>query len=383
MSRHIKRHYISYKVLRPIVYLATKILLNYKCRPAPDIKGPCLILANHTMDWDPILVSCSFKKPINFLASEHTMRMGFLSKIINGLFAPIRRVKGSTDANAALSLVSMIRKGVSVCLFPEGTRSFDGKTDGLHPTTARLVKLCNCTVITYRIKGGYLSSPRWGNDLRRGKINGEVVNVYSADDVKEMPSEQLLSCIRNDIYVNVYDDQKKAPYKFKSNKAAEGIERVLYACPYCNKIGSIISKGRYISCDCGARFRYNDYGFIEGAQEPFNTILGWNEWQASFITDEFNKGSLCISDDDQKLYKLEKDHSLSLVDQGKLSVFNNMLMFNDLKFPLDKIQMDIIRKQDIVFSFDGINYEIHSDKARSALKYYTAFNVAKKSMALK
>ena len=103
----------------------------------------------------------------------------------------------------------MVRKGVSVCLFPEGTRSFDGRTDKLHPTTGRLIKLCNSTVVTYRLEGGYLSSPRWGHGLRRGRIRGEVVNVYSADEIKNMSAEELVERVNADIYENAFERQKK------------------------------------------------------------------------------------------------------------------------------------------------------------------------------
>jgi len=44
-------------------------------------------------------------------------------------------------------------------------------------------------------------------------------------------------------------------------------------------------------------------------------------------------------------------------------------VFGEKHFPFDKIKMSTIRKQDIVFNFEGINYEIHSNSPRSALKY--------------
>ena len=377
MKRNIKKHFIAYRLLRPIIHICARILLNFKCKPAPEIKEPCIILANHTMDWDPLLVACSFKKPINFLASEHAMRMGFLSFILKTFFSPIERVKGSTDAAAAMSLVSMIRNGVSVCMFPEGNRSFDGKTDKLHPTTSRLAKLCNCTIVTYKIKGGYLTTPRWGCGLRRGKVTGEVVNVYTADDVKKMSTEELSSHISEDISENIYETQHTVQQKYSGRNLAEGIERVLYICPKCHKIGTIKGIGNYGKCECGLSFRYNVFGILEGMEEPFNTICGWNEWQKSFLKDLLAKDAVNIYDEDQKLYTLEKDHTLKLVDSGRLSISNTELLFNDKKFPLDKIQLSVIRKQDIVFSYEGVNYEIHSGHARSALKYLTMSDIVK------
>ena len=369
MQRKLKKHFIAYRLLRPIVYLVAKIVLNYKCKTAPDIKEPCLILSNHTMDWDPLLVACSFKNPINFLASEHAMRLGFLSNIIKTFFAPIQRVKGSTDANAALSLVSMVRKGVSVCLFPEGTRSFDGRTDKLHPTTGRLIKLCNSTVVTYRLEGGYLSSPRWGHGLRRGRIRGEVVNVYSADEIKNMSAGELVERVNADIYENAFERQKRQPCKYIGKAPAVGIERVLYVCPKCHKIGTIKSKGDMLFCSCGLEATYNKYGFLEGNDLHYSTIDKWNEWQTQYMAELVDSDSVFVKDDHQELFTLDKDHSLTLIDTGCLSTDGKELVFEERHFPFDKIKMSTIRKQDIVFNFEGVNYEIHSNTPRSALKY--------------
>ena len=369
MQGQLKKHFIAYKILRPLVYFVAKVVLNYKCTPAPYIEEPCLILANHTMDWDPLLVACSFRKPINFLASEHAMRMGFLSKIISTFFAPIQRVKGSTDANAALSLVSMVRKGVSVCLFPEGTRSFNGKTDKLHPTTARLIKLCNSTVVTYRIEGGYLSSPRWGHGLRRGRVRGQVVKVYSATEIKNMSADELVSCVNNDLAENAFDRQIKSPCKYKGKNTAEGIERVLYICPFCHKIGTVKSEKDKIICSCGLKIKYNEYGFFEGDDFPFKSVDKWNEWQIEYMSELVDNDNVYIKDEDQELYILNNEHSLTLIGVDSLSTDGKNLIFGDNKYPFDKIKMSTIRKQDIVFSYEGVNYEIHSHKIRSALKY--------------
>ena len=48
--------------------------------------GPCLIIANHVTNWDPLLLAISFPNtPIRFVASEHIFRHGILSKLLNAL----------------------------------------------------------------------------------------------------------------------------------------------------------------------------------------------------------------------------------------------------------------------------------------------------------
>jgi hypothetical protein len=53
-----------------------------------------------------------------FVSSEHVFRKGFLSWLLVYLFAPIARVKGMTDATAALNIIRTIKKKlecVSLC----------------------------------------------------------------------------------------------------------------------------------------------------------------------------------------------------------------------------------------------------------------------------
>ena len=383
MQSKIKRHLFFYRLLRPVAYLAAKIMLNYSCKPAPEVDGTYIVLANHTTNWDPILVGCSFKKPMNFIASEHAMRMGFLSKIISSLFMPIQRVKGSTDAAAALGMVSMLRKGVCVGLFPEGTRSFDGTTEELHPTTGRLIKMSGASLITYRLQGGYLTSPRWGYKLRRGKTYGEVVNVYTPEQLKAMSPAEITACINRDIAENAFDRQLQKAYKYHVKGIAEGVERVLYMCPQCYAIGSITSSGNSVSCSCGMHATMNKYGFFEGSDIKFGSIDRWNVWQKEQMQKLLEDENFCLTDDDQQLFVLDKDHNLELKCTGTMSLDKNTFRIGDMSFDIEKLQMSIIRKQDIVFSSGGVNYEIHCDRVRNAYKYTTMLKMIQNSVAKK
>ncbi len=76
--------------------------LNYTFAPGPQVEGPCLILSNHVTDFDPILVGLSFPEHMYFVAGENVMRMGFLSKLVGRYGSIIQRIKGTTDAEAAL-----------------------------------------------------------------------------------------------------------------------------------------------------------------------------------------------------------------------------------------------------------------------------------------
>ena len=181
--------------------------------------------------------------------------------------------------------------------------------------------------------------------------------------------------INNDILENAYETQKQWKRKYYIKGNAEGIERVLYICPKCHKIGTISSKGDSFSCTCGMSAKLDEYGFFTGDGIDFKSIDKWNEWQIGYLSGLMQDKDFTLWDDDQKLYILDKDHSLTLKAEGRLTMTCDSLLFNEEVYPLDKIQFSIIRKQDIVFSYGGVNYEVHSEKTRSAYKYITMFNI--------
>ena len=176
---HSKRHRIVWKLLQPVARLLLKIKFNYSA-PTYAPKGPFIVLCNHVTDWDPIFVGAAFKEQMYFVTSEHLLRLGFVSKLIMWLQAPIARQKGGSAAGAVKAMLRAMKEGHNIGLFPEGNRTWDGVTRDFPASTGKLVRSCGGTLVTFRLSGGYFASPRWaGASTRRGRMRGQVVGTYS------------------------------------------------------------------------------------------------------------------------------------------------------------------------------------------------------------
>ena len=126
--RKYKHHKRFWKFIRVVAKPFIKILFKFEYEIAPAIKGPYLVVSNHTTDLDPAFLGISFPPQMYFVASEHVYRSGILGVFLKWAFEPIAKIKGSSDAATVLKMLRYLRNGKNVCLFPEGNRSFNGKT---------------------------------------------------------------------------------------------------------------------------------------------------------------------------------------------------------------------------------------------------------------
>lgn len=382
MDRERKRHRRLYRLLLYPVKLFCFLKFGLTSASAPKLTGPYIVISNHTTNYDPLFVGVGMKKHMYFVASEHVYRRGRLSAALRWGLKPIARVKGATDASAAIGILRAIKSGDRICIFAEGNSSWNGLTGEIHPTTARLVKAAKVPLVTYKLQGGYLSSPRWSGSHRRGKIRGEAVSVYSAEQLAGMTDAELAELISADIFVDAFAAQEQKPIKYRGKRLAEKLETALYVCPECSAIGTLKSAGKTFFCDCGMQAVYDETGFFSGPRSPFKTVAEWDAWQSIFMHNyiaESEAGERLFEDEGQSLYVLGGDHSETQVAHGRLCLYEDRLTLGDFTLRIEQIQqMSLHGRETIVFSAGAENYEIRSAASTNGRKYETAVNILKK-----
>jgi 1-acyl-sn-glycerol-3-phosphate acyltransferase len=361
-----------------------------RTRPAGQLQTPCLVLANHTTNYDPIILGMSFPMLLHYLASDHIFRKGLISRLLVALVDPIPRLKATTEVASTKRILQKLHGGDSVCIFPEGNRTWSGESVPIPDSVAKLAKKAGVTLVTYRIEGGYFTSPRWSRFPRRGSVFGSVVKIYSGNELEEMSADALSDAIQKDLYVNAYEDQRRKPVAFKGKRIAEDLELALYLCPECGRLGTLSSNDDLFSCQCGLAARYSQYGDfipIGGETPPFPNVLEWFRWQQprmNEIAREYLSGESdapLFSDPGQALFVVERASGQRLAGRGTLEFYRDRLQLTgdvgeSMIFPLSEIiGMSIHGPKVLVFSTEqGDSYEVRTETRRSPVKYLDAFN---------
>lgn len=376
-----KRHAFFYRLVMPLLAAFLYIWFGYTYKVARGLPENYIVLSNHNTDYDPLLVGVSFPhKMMYFVGSEHIARWKNAYKFLRFAFDPIMRYKGMLAHTAVLEVLRRVRAGHSICMFPEGARSWDGVTAPILPSTGKLIKSARCGLVTYRIEGGYFVSPRWSRALRRGRLHGAPVRVYTAAELAAMPVEEINACIARDLYEDAYARQQKDPSPYKCRGLAEGMENLLFLCPKCGAADSIHSRGSSIRCSaCGAKAEYTAYGMLTG--ELFQTVKQLADWQKQAVVAAAARGEV-YSAPAATLVKVA-GHKETPVAEGPLSLGPAGLACGDAAFPLEEVQdLTMHGRHTIVFSTPGGYYELRPAQGANALKFHLLYQAYKGSLPI-
>lgn len=383
------RHHVRFwKFIRIVAKHVLCKMYNFEYELAPELKSPYLVVSNHNTDLDPAFLGICFPQQMYFVASEHVYRSGILGTFLKWAFEPIAKIKGSSDAVTVMKMIRYLRSGKNVCLFPEGNRSFNGKTGEILEATGKLVKASNAGLVTYKFQGGYFATPRWGKGIRKGKITGKIVKIYSPEELKSMTPDKITQIIRDDLWEDAYETQKNQHIAFKGKSLALGFETGYSVCPKCETIDSISTTKHTIFCkNCGMETKIDEYGYFP---EDFNfhTVSEWDDFQESYykrlVENSKNQEESLFFDTDVELWNFTENHQETCLGSGTFSMFADKFVFETdstiVTIALKDIpDMSIHGKKTLIFSATGnLHYEVKSKKMINVRKYLSCYTNLKK-----
>lgn len=157
-------------------------LYDYRVIGAEKLQfsGPALIASNHDSFLDPPFVGHAFDEAIHYFARKSLFDHPLVGKVLRSWQAiPIDRDK--PDASSLKATIRLLREGKKVLIFPEGTRSLDGKLQKAEAGVGLFIAKGGAPVLPVRIFGTYEAYPRGAKTLRPARVTLVVGDLWQPD----------------------------------------------------------------------------------------------------------------------------------------------------------------------------------------------------------
>lgn len=299
------------------------------------LKPPFVVMANHGCVWDPFFLNNYVPRPIHYVVSDSNFRSRVMDFGLS-LVGSIPKTKVMSDLETVKNIVRVKDRNGVVGIFPEGQSTWDGTTLPIYPSTAKLLKVLRVPVVFARIKGAFLSRPRWSHKPRKGRIEIDYTVGFRGPELRKMSVQEVHERIVQHLSHNESEYNRSRRTRFRGVKRAEYMEIVLFLCPECKEQGTLHSHGNRLSCvNCGYEVYVNEFGLFEQRSDTFHfeTIDSWNRWQTetfrSMIDVRFHAN-------DESVVMYDRD---VLVETGYKSLPTEKLARGDIHLFLDRIEV--------------------------------------------
>lgn len=146
-------------------------------------EGGVILAMNHESYLDPPLAGIACRRELHFLARKTLLEWPVLGPLFPQLnVIPVDQERA--DMSALKSLIKLVRAGHATVIFPEGSRTLDGKTQPAQPGLGLVIAKTLAPVVPMRIFGAHRAFPRGGKPRLFTPITlvvGEPMHFTHAD----------------------------------------------------------------------------------------------------------------------------------------------------------------------------------------------------------
>lgn len=345
------------------------------------LKPPYLVVANHSC-WLDYMITAIGMYPVrmNYVGAYNFFRDKVLSKVFTWM-GVISKYQFTNDLTAVKKMKSVTQRGGVVAIFPNGCLSNEGRPGGFAVFgIAKLVKFLNVPVVAIRTNGGYLTRPRWTKHARYGKLETTIKPILTVQDIQALMEEQIYSVVTGALHFDDYQWQRENRIPYKSKKAAEGVEYVLYKCPKCGSEFTLRSEGNRLFCTaCQNAVSMNRYLLFEPESQDtvyFDGIDKWYDFQKEHLEKEIEAPEFQLSAKTELLCAEPGKYGYQHLGNGTVTLTRDAITYvgsvngekNVLTYPMKNIPMipyaageyiEVAKGADISrFVFDDLRQQI-------------------------
>lgn len=136
-------HLLGCLIMRPWVQFAFRCRVR---RATPELPRPCVLAANHRSFFDPPFVGMWQPLPLSYFARASLWQMPFVRFMLQLMYGiPVDR--DHPGASSTRGAIQRLRQGISVLVFPEGTRTRTGRLQPMRDGPALFARRAGVPVV--------------------------------------------------------------------------------------------------------------------------------------------------------------------------------------------------------------------------------------------
>ncbi|MBI5866207.1 MAG: 1-acyl-sn-glycerol-3-phosphate acyltransferase [Planctomycetes bacterium] len=156
--------------------------------------GGALLICNHQSFLDPALAGIGLPRAAHFMARD-TLFRGAFGRLIASLNAfPVKRSTG--DVGAIKETLRRLKHGALITVFPEGTRTTDGRVQSFQSGVVLLARKAGVPLVPTLVLGAYECWPRSSPLPRPSRVLIAYGHPLTTEQITGMSDEACVELVR-------------------------------------------------------------------------------------------------------------------------------------------------------------------------------------------
>jgi 1-acyl-sn-glycerol-3-phosphate acyltransferase len=143
--------------------------LRVEGREHEPAQGGVLAVCNHASAVDPPIAGTALRRPARYMAKDELFKVPVLGAWLTSIGAfGVRR--GEADRQSIRTSIQILQQNGVLVMFPEGTRSADGRLREPEPGAAMIALRAGATVLPMAVVGSHIAMPKGAKFPKRRPV---------------------------------------------------------------------------------------------------------------------------------------------------------------------------------------------------------------------
>ena len=174
--------------------------------------GVCIFAANHVSNMDPLAFVPAIPRRVSLLAKDKIFRIPILSKAMRlAKLIPVDRADREAAASSVAIAVQYLKEGMSFAVYPEGTRSRDGRLLPFKKGTFVMAIEAGVPVVPVSIAGAQTLMRKGDWTVQPGEVTIRFGRAVDASKYTMDHRSELLARVESLVAAGLPEDQRPLP----------------------------------------------------------------------------------------------------------------------------------------------------------------------------